>query len=510
MEQNNKAPAQPGPETSESLGSCLPREWALLWILGLALVLAVSRQSLWIDEGSTAAVSSAASPHECWQELLRVSGSSVQMPFYMFYMWGWVKLFGNSEWALRAAGLIWLVPGLVAMASGFPRRAQRMAVMLVAVTSAFAWYYAGEARPYAMQLGASCLIFAALHRLGRDELSERQQSRWLSGFLFGFLMLCGSNLLGVIWSLAVLAAGFILIPRRRLLDLWKNGWPRLVLVCLLLLVLGGFYLWTLSAGARATAIGKTDWRAVAFVFYEQLGLAGLGPGRLDLREGGIGSLRAYILPLAGYAVLCAVLIVNGIREALRLESARRVLLLAFAVALPAVILPGVGFATHFRVLGRHFTPLMPIWFCLLALGLAALWSRRDGWMGRPLLEAYLLLSLCSCLSVRFAARHQRDDYRDAAQTAIDALRQHQGVWWNADSACARYYKLPLDTQANGENAAIQIYNTPAADLARLAKPDVVITSKPDIFDADGALAQYLARNHYRAIGKLPAFTLWRD
>ena len=509
MEQNTEAQAQPGPETPESPSPCLPREQALLWIIGLVFILAVSRQSLWIDEAFTATLSSEGSLRAWWRTLLGVRSSDIQMPGYMLYMWGWVKLFGSGEWALRAAGLIWFVPGLVAMAAGFPSRTQRMAVMVAAGTSAFAWYYAGEARPYAMQLGASCLIFAALHRLGRDELSQRQQSLWLSGFLSGFLILCGSSLIGVIWSIAALAAAFILIPRRRFLDLWKTGWLRLALTGSVLLVLGLYYIWTLSVGARATAAGRTDWQTVAFVFYEQLGLTGLGPGRIDLRQAGIQSLRPYIVPLAGYFLLSAILAANGLRQALRLEPAKRVCALALAVALPAVMLLGVGFATHFRVLGRHFTPLMPIWFSLLALGLAALWGGA-GWMGRPVLAAYLLFSLCSCLSIRFAVRHERDDYRDAAQCAKLALRNNQVVWWNANIGCACYYKVPLDKDGNGENKAIPIINPSAADLARLKKPGVIIASKPDIFDAGGALAEYLGRNHYQASGRFPAFAIWRD
>ena len=266
----------------------------------------------------------------------------------MIYVWVFAKFFGSSEWALRAAGLIWLVPGLVAMASGFPRRAQRVAVMLAAATSAFAWYYAGEARPYAMQLGASCLIIAALHRLGRDELGQRQQSLWFSAFLFGLLILCGSSLLGVVWSIAALAAAFILIPRRRLPDLCKTSCLQLALASLVLLALGLYFLWTLSVGVRGAAAGKTDLKTVAFVFYEQLGLTGLGPGRIELRQAGIQTLRPYILPLAGYFLVFAVVVANGIRQALRLEPARRVGMLALAVALPAVMLLGMGFATHFR------------------------------------------------------------------------------------------------------------------------------------------------------------------
>jgi hypothetical protein len=360
-----------------------------------------------------------------------------------------------------------------------------------------------------MQLGASCLVFGALHWLGRNELSERQQSRWLSGFLFGFFILCGSSMIGVIWSIAALAAVFILIPRRRFLDMWKTGWLHLALAGLLLVVLGLYYLWTLSLGARATALGKTEWKTVVFVFYEQLGLTGLGPGRIELRQDGIKSLRAYILPLAGYFALCVMLLANGIRQALRLEPAKRVRALALAVALPAAILLGVGFASHFRVLGRHCTPLMPIWISLLALGLAALWARA-GWMGRPVLAAYLLLSLYSCLSIRFAVRHERDDYREAAQRAKLALLQNQVVWWNADAECARYYKMPLDTVVNEKNKAVLVLNPSAADLASMKKPGVIVASKPDIFDAAGALADYLARNHYRASEKFPAFIIWRD
>jgi hypothetical protein len=68
----------------------------------------------------------------------------------------------------------------------------------------------------------------------------------------------------------------------------------------------------------------------------------------------------------------------------------------------------------------------------------------------------------------------------------------------------------LDTTGEERNKAILIVNPQAASLAGLKKPDVVIASKPDIFDNAGALAEYLARNHYRASVNLPAFTIWRE
>ena len=499
--------ARPGLETADSPSPCLRGEWVLLWILGLVLILAVSRQSLWIDEFYTASNSSHGSLREWGRGLATGLGSNLQTPGYMFYMWGWIKVAGDSEWALRAAGLIWLVPGLVLMASGFPRRTQRMAVMLAAVTSAFVWYYAGEARPYAMQLGVSCLVFAALQRLSREELSERQQSRWLTGYLAGFFLLCASNSIGAICAIGALAAAFILIPRRRLLDLWKTGWRRLVLTGLLLLVLGLFYVWTLSVGARASAAGATNWKTVAFVFYEQLGLTGLGPGRVELRQTGIQTLRPYIIQLTVYFVLIAIVVAGGVRQALRQRPAKQVCALVPILALPALLLFGVGFAVHFRVLGRHLTPLMPIWFSLLGLGLATLWGRA-GWTGKAICAAYMVLSLCSCLSIRLAVRHERDDYRDAAQYAKLALRQNQVVWWNADLEGAWYYKVPLASNGEAKNVARLVNNPPDETLAGLPPPQVIVASKPDLYDDSGALARYIAGHGFHLVASFPAFHIW--
>jgi hypothetical protein len=131
-------------------------------------------------------------------------------------------------------------------------------------------------------------------------------------------------------------------------------------------------------------------------------------------------------------------------------------------------------------------------------------------MGRAVSAAYLVFSLGSCLSIRLAARHERDDYRDAAQYAKLALRQNQVVWWNADLEGAGYYKVPLAANGDGENTTIPLINPPADLLARLKRPGVIIVSKPDVFDSSGTLAEYLARNQYRASAKFQAFTIWES
>ena len=483
--------------------------WLYFSIIGLTLLLTVSHESYWIDEATIAVMAMQTSLHGWWRALMEFKPGEIQMPFYTIYIWAYAQVFGSSEWALRAAGLIWLVPGLTALVTGFRRRDQRIAALVVATSSPFVWYYAGEARPYAMYIGASCLVFGAICRLSQDELTARKQSLWLSGFLFGFLILCGVTILGVLWAGCALLAAFFVIPRQRLFQLWKTGRVRIVLTLPLLAGLGAYFLWTFHIGSRGQTVGTTDWRSAAFVFYEQLGLLGLGPSRTALREGGMGLLRPYAPVLLAASVLIGSVLINGFRQMAKGQPAGRTAWIVLVVAAPALFLFGNGAVIHMRVLGRHCAGLMPVWITLLAFGLAGFW-RRPGLLGKAVAAAYLAAALWSCLSLRIASRHARDDYRDAAQCARLALGQNQVVWWNAALSGARYYKVPLEATAPEKNKAVLLINPTAATLAGLEKPNVVIASKPDLYDSAGTLAEYLARNHYRVSGKFPAFTIWRD
>ncbi len=483
--------------------------WFYFLIIGLTLLLAVSHESYWIDEAGTGMVARQTSLHGWWRQVMDARSTELQSPFYSLYIWLFAQVCGSGEWALRAAGLVWLAPGLAVLATGFRRGDQRVAALVAALTSPFVWYYAGEARSYAMYLGASCVVLGAICRLSQDELPPGQQSLWLSVFLSGIFFLCGSCMLGVVWAGCALLVAFCVIPRPRLLQLWQTGRARVVVTLLLLAGLGAFFLWTLRIGARGHTAGTTDWRSVAFVLYEQLGLLGLGPSRTNLRQGGISLLRPYAPILLTASALTGAVLINGFRQMAKGQPAGRIAWIVLAVAGSALLLFGAGAAVHWRVLGRHCAGLMPLWIALLAFGLADFW-RRPGLLGKAVAGACVALALWSCLSIRFASRHARDDYRDAAQCARLALGQHQVVWWNADEIGARYYKVPLDATGTERNKAILLVNPAAESLARLEKPNVVIASKPDLFDNTGTVAEYLMRGHYRPSEQFPAFTVWRE
>src|SRR5208337_893874 len=121
-----------------------------------------------MDECATAIIALQPS-FGAWRHCLMLdTGSNNQMPFYMFYVWAWEKIFDDSEWALRAANLPWLALGFLAV----PRR-QGLFLFTLA-TSSFLWYYLNEFRPYAMQISATLLMLGSIWRLA--EMPEKSEN----------------------------------------------------------------------------------------------------------------------------------------------------------------------------------------------------------------------------------------------------------------------------------------------------------------------------------------------
>jgi hypothetical protein len=487
------------------------RSWYWGWTLLLLAVfgVAISGESLWIDEALTA--TKAALPStlgDWWQRLASEKQSSdLQMPLYMFLVWAQAKFFGSGEWALRALNLPWMVAGGMAFILSFAQPIQRIAAGLVLLTTPFAWYYLNEARPYAMQLGSSLLIVAALQALSRSGALLTMGHGWFRIFCVGLLVLGGIHMFGMIWIAAAVGALVVLLPFAATWRLLQQNWTMTLVTVGGLILLTIYYLWTLKMGARASAVAGTGWANVAFAGYELAGFTGLGPGRLQLREQGVSALRPYLGWLVSYGVVWSFVMFRAIDSLKPLANWRRLLEGGGCVAGPVILLVAAGMVAHFRLLGRHLTPLAAVWIWLLTLGFTSL-AKERAWSKRGVGVLFLVLGLVSCLSLRFAPRHARDDYRGAATRAQVALAQGHIVWWSAARAGAEYYRLPASLPPGKPGTALELINAATAEVAGLPMPDLVVVSKPDLHDAGGAVAAYLATKAYKPVEMLPGFTIW--
>jgi hypothetical protein len=202
--------------------------------------------------------------------------------------------------------------------------------------------------------------------------------------------------------------------------------------------------------------------------------------------------------------LLAIVLLAGLRRLAAEFTARERWVWPVAFALVAGFILAVGVAAHFRVLGRHCAPVLPMALFVVATGLLALWDRAGG---RVAVVAVLSLNLVSSLMVRFAERHAKDDYRAAAAFGRAALDAGETVWWSADPEGAAIYGLPTGT--NIAPAAVYVRNPVEGFEQNAPAPTLVITSKPDVYDAFGALEAYLKANQWMPATNFTAFTLWR-
>ena len=463
---------------------------ATLVFVALIAVIAVSHQSLWIDEGNSAIKAIQPSFVLFWEKMKELGGSDLQMPLYMFLIWAWEKVFGHSEFALRALNIpFFTLSAAVFLYLWDAERRLKLAFVFLMCFSPLLWVYLDEARPYIFQFfGATCILVALWNQAKMSHLNKN-----LAIFCLGSLALCGSSLTGVIFTFWFGLAFIVILIRQhvwRSIFSSKQNLVSLIVTSIGLSGLGLYYFWTLTQGARASGVGKTDLLSIGFCLYELLGFSGLGPDRLSLREHGITALKPFYLSLASFGIA---LTAFGISSALYITKSSRThrnALLIFAVVFcGAISMIAVGYIAHFRVLGRHLMPILPFVLLLASLGLAHLWQSNKK-LSQTLVLTLCLLLIFSSLSTRFSPRFAKDDYRTAAQIAKSGLEDEKTIWWAADSATANYYGLEFSKKV------INVMGLSAEELHSLPIPDIVLASKKDVYDPKNVIFLFVSKTSY--------------
>ncbi|MEO7934288.1 MAG: hypothetical protein ABIT76_14130 [Chthoniobacterales bacterium] len=459
----------------------------------------ISQQSLWIDEAHSALKAMQPDLASFFRTLVSDGGSDLQMPGYMLWLWGWEKIFGHSEYALRLANLPWWLLAQGVTIRFFGKKSGFFWVgSLLFLLHPFVWYYLDEARPYAMQMAGATLLAIGIFEAQNP---ERSIKNW---FLWGS---CGAVLMGITSLLAFLFSGtglivltFLLLSERSTRQ--PKTWLRIVPALAVFSATGIYYLWTLCIGARATnGTGGTGWSNLLYVSYELLGFSGVGPSRIELRQNGAGALRPYLPELALYGLASCVMLVATVREL----GSKMVVVWATYLLPPVLLILMIGVFKDFRVLGRHFTPVLPV-ILLAWASCLAVWHRKNPRSAIGLGTLLLLLMLTSSLCLRLSPRHGKDNYRGAAKLAKSALAQNKIVWWAADLAAAKYYQIPF----TGAGSAVDVRQSRFEDFAKSPLPNLILLSKPDVYDSHGDLLRYLHDVPLKQTATLQSFTIWED
>ncbi len=479
--------------------------WPAL-VISAAALMAITSGSFWIDEFSTHMFAIMPTLRGCWEYMERIRYPEIQAPFYMAYIWAWTHAFGSSEWTMRLAGAPWFIAGGLIFATYVGRlmRASSLVALLVAF-SPFAWYYLNEARVYAFQLGFALATVASAIATGRATINGTPDPVARRIFVIALVGLCGSNILGAVFGFTIVAAFLTAVPPRRWWSLVRATPVTNSVGALSLMGLAAYYQWTVQVHPQASSVGTTTPQTVIFVFYELLGFVGLGPGRNTLRSDGAAALKPFLPVLLVFGMTGAFVLFLGMREAVARVGRRRVALFVTISLAPLLALIGIGMATHFRLLGRHVTPMLPLVLLLASFGVERAW--RMGIGQRVAATIFCLLWLGSSFSIRWTERQRKDEYRGAAAIARAALQNGEIVWWNADLAGAGYYGLPIDDRA--VRGFYPLMNVGTQLVHSLPVPSVIIASKPDTYDPSHGVASYVQQHQYAPVERLPAFVVYR-
>ena len=189
---------------------------------------------------------------------------------------------------------------------------------------------------------------------------------------------------------------------------------------------------------------------------------------------------------------------------------RTVLLFTACMLLPVLFTFGLGLALHWRVLARHVIPLAALFSLLYAFGLAWWWRHRLPGRAAAVISAMIMVH--ASVNVRYAPRHAKDDYKHAAELAVLELARDGRVWWVADPQGAYYYGVVNDQperQKARDNQRVSVAEDSAFPLVPGQEPpSLVLLSKPETYDQQNLVGNYLAANKYRLIASFPAFTAW--
>ena len=486
----------------------------LTWLIfPITLGLAITRQSLWIDEGSTLWFATHTSFHSFFNSLVGTRGApgDPQFIFYLLHMWGWVKLFGPSELSLRAANIPFAVIFIYTMRWASRRLFWHPNFWVLFCLSPFFWFYLNEARPYIALLAFSSVASVALLAYLIDPWRYRKYAPWLC--LIALFLAWGTHILAVFLFpvLLVLIATTIAADPKLKTDFLRH-WSRAALYCSpAFLALGTFYAWVSTNGVSKVD-GNPGLGNLAFAVYEFAGFAGLGPPRNDIRQ----NLNFHVfLPYWPLLLLGAIALVAVIVSVFQTTSPRIVRNLFLSITVGLAVALVISKFQHFQVLGRHLAVFFPLLLMLVMLAPkdSSFSPKASRTAAIPMIVLAIVWGI-SDLRLVLMSQYEKDSYREACSIALAQARQDGAViLWAADPVLAKYYGLTIGPdRSEGFGSAIEAsgwsLDQTNAYFASSSRSTILVLSKPDLYDKQGTWGGLIRRQEPARVAQLNAVSIF--
>jgi hypothetical protein len=481
----------------------------------LVAICAISPGSLWIDEFGTWFLTRADSLPDWWNRFESWPDSDSLIPLYHFFTYIWIGLFGTDTVAMRASNAGMFAVATLSLLWPFRLRLDiAFPIILTSCLSATIWYYLNEVRPYIMLYMGTCLMVgAAIEMLKTRQCS---QSFTIKILCIGAVISSGATVLGIVWAgslILFVLIYWLLICRESLQALVKHNYFALAfaVLCITGLIVHDIRMFVLG---KLPALLESNILTLAFSVYANVGLLGIGPGMLDIRENGAIALLTFAPIIGCSTILFGLVLLAGLLTIRILLGVRTVAILIGCALLPVLFCFALGLILHWRVLPRHLIPLVSLFSILYAFGLT--WWWRRGLAGKGVALMSVIMMAYSSFSTRMAPRHAKDDYKHAADLARIELAHNGRVWWVADFRGALYYSVQyVSSELDGPQARYDrgvnffVGEKTFSYLSAEKSPTLVLLSKPETYDKHNVVRDYLSANGYRQVELFTAFTAWR-
>lgn len=445
-----------------------------VWLIPLAIVLLalglrlyrLDAQSLWNDEGTSVALAQRDLP-----TITRNAAGDIHPPLYYYLLHVWVRLVGQSEFAVRSLSALAgaaLVGATYVVGQRLFGRLAAIVAALVSALSPFQIYYSQEARMYVFVSLFGLFSMAAYGRLLAGLLGETSGGR--SSFHrrhWGLVLSCGAYILASVLMIYSQYFGFTLLLaqnigflvwllwRRR--ELGRSAFNAVPCWVGMQLCVALCYLPWLALSWRSLR----NWPAIA----APLPLARLATDVMRVFALGqtVGNGPSAGLVSWAFALLVAVGMFYprdvseasaGPKDRPQRKDLWGVALMALYLLVP--VLAMYGFSLHRPMYRPKFLLLAtPAYYLLLARGVVACgrWVgrlTRARWISPACIAALVVVvciaSACSLSHLYFDTRYYRDDYRGIVAYINATAGPEDAILINAPSqieTVAYYYRGPL-------------------------------------------------------------------